>query len=115
MKEFKYVLKDKLDDGMKNPYKGNVLLRLLPFMERNEASREFNFELDDEKNVKSKDLFELNQKMATLVKNNIVTIDVKKGKESFSSLDELDYDEDVAHLYGELGGVLIKGINLGKN
>lgn len=113
MKEYVYSLKSELDSGEKNPFKGEVKLKLLNFVERNKVARDLNFKVDAGQNIEHASLYDLNDKMCALVKENVVSMHITKDGTKFTDFEELDYDNDVAHLYGELGGILLNGVNLG--
>lgn len=112
MREVTYKLKEKLDGEVDNPYSGEVVLKLLPYVQRNELLRKVNFKIDQSK-ADLADNLDANARLAEVVKDNVVSLEVKKGNHVFKSLDELDYDCDAGHFYTEIGVVLCKGLDMG--
>ena len=112
MKEFEYTLK-KGDKDMPMPYKGKVKLKVVSFLERNEMMKKVNFKID-QTNVELSDNLDAASRMSEVVKDNILSLEVFKGKKKFETLEELDFDCDVAAFYVEVGTVLLRGIDLGK-
>lgn len=107
--EFEYELHGELA-----PYKGKVKLKIVSFLERNEMMKRVNFKLD-QSNVELSDNLDAASRMSEIVKENLVSLDVCKGKKKFNTLEELDLDCDVAGFYVEVGSVLLRGIDLGED
>lgn len=114
MLEVEYKLKEKNNLGNDNPYKGVVKLKLLKFSERSRLIKIVNFKVESENQVVTlADKYESNACLAEIVNEYLISLEVYKGNKKFSSLEELDYDDDVVSFYTEVGMVLIKGVDLG--
>ena len=113
MKEFDYKLAKKLEGGIDNPYKGEVKINILPYVERNALLKAMNFKIGSDGAADFQDNLEASLKLSSAVKENVKSLKVYKGKKLFTDFDELDYDQDVGLLYNELGLVLMRGVNLG--
>jgi hypothetical protein len=111
-KEFEYKLKEQDENGDAAPYKGKVKLKVLPFIERNELLKRVNFKLD-QSNAELADNLDSTARLAEVVKENVISMEVKKGKKVFKDLEEIDYDKDVGIFYTGLGLVVCQGIDLG--
>jgi hypothetical protein len=114
MREFEYKLAEFLtDDVTPNPYSGKVKVKVLKFLERNKLLREVNFKLSNKGEADINANLESVDKLSEIVKDNLLSLDVKKGKKKFTSLDELEYDNDVTNFFTEIGLVLVRGVDLG--
>lgn len=112
-REVEYKLKEKNAEGKKATYSGTVKLKLLPFKERNKMMKQLNIKTDQAE-AELNDNLDMLDRFADVVKENLLSMDVKKGKTVFKGLEDIDFDDSVAEFYGEVGSVVVSGINLGK-
>lgn len=106
-KEFEYELSKDC------PYKGKVKVKILPFVQRNELVKKVNFKLD-QSTAKLSDNIDASNRLADVVRENVLSMSVSRGKHDFKSLEELDYDVHAGEFYTEVGLVICRGIDLGK-
>lgn len=110
MREFDYCPKTE-------PFKGSVVLKVPSYKERIKLAQEMgvaNMKVSGEAMDLGTSL-ELAGKLIDKMDDFIVSVDLKVGKQKFTSLEDLQYYSESQALVSELSGVVMKGITLGEN
>lgn len=119
MKEFKYEPQPlKTDKGTEvpNPFKGHILIQVPKYKERMKLIKELNMNLDAKGEIAlSSDNFETASKMYDIADKYVKSLSVKRGKEEFNSIEELEYDQEGSNLILEAANVVLSGIRMGKS
>ena len=112
MEKYDYHLKKEVN-GEDNPYQGWVRIKLPSYKEKMKIQRDVNFSQKEDGTVEAGNNLDVMEKMGDLMEEYIIKMEVKKGKRTFTSFEELQYDNSVFTFVSEVGLAIVNGVDLG--
>lgn len=94
-------------------WSGTIKLKVPNYKERLAIVKEMNLGSIAEANVSEQ--LDLTEKLLDRVQLHVEAVDLKFGKQAFTSFEDLQYCKEGSDLINEVGSVLMQGISLGKN
>ena len=119
MKEFSYVPKSKVVDGVEIPaaFTGKIGISIPKFTERVKLLKEVQFGNTVPGQSDAANNLDFSVKMAEIAKSHTVRVALTRvsTQETLSSFEDLEYDTDGTDLINQIGHMVLTGISLGKN
>ena len=94
-------------------WSGTIKIKVPNYKERLSIVKELN--LGAIADASASEQIDLTEKLLDKVMLHVESVDLKFGKQSFSSFEDLQYCKEGSDLINEVGSVLMTGISLGKN
>jgi len=113
IKEEKNMKEYQIKLSKDNPFQGEVRVKIPSFTERNILVKELNFSVSKDSQVAIQENIDSINKLAEIVRSNVISFKVKLEGQTFDSWDDLDYLAEVQSFYLDVGQIISKGITLG--
>jgi len=109
MKAYEYkpgTIKSLEGEEVQSPFKGSVEIQVPTYKERLEILKGLDIKKDE---------IDISQghKMIALVEKHVSKVDLKAGKESYKSVEDLGYCREGTELINHIGSIVVSGIPLG--
>ncbi len=100
-----------------NPFQGTIEYKSMPYKVKTKLLRTINLlqiNMDDKSPESTNRAIELSEVLYDICRENIVSMNITKGENKVTDLDELESDKDAANFFNEVGSEIAKGNDLGK-